>query len=99
MTFDQKQLNFKIEIVKIGKEFPYIQKVEKLVRKSPINFKIVIVRIGKEFPYIQKVQKLVRKSPINFQNRNCKNLSKSGSMYMTFWPKTAQFQNRNCQNW
>ena len=24
--------------VKIGKEFPYIQKVEKLVRKSPINF-------------------------------------------------------------
>ena len=25
-------------IAKIGKEFPYIQKVEKLVRKSPINF-------------------------------------------------------------
>ena len=38
MTFGQKQLNFKIGIVKIGKEFPYIQKVEKLVRKSPINF-------------------------------------------------------------
>ena len=57
ITFGQKQLNFKIGIVKIGKEFPYIQKVEKLVRKSPINFKIGIGKIGKQIPYIQKFEK------------------------------------------
>ena len=42
--------------------------------------------------WIQKVENLVRKSPINFQNRNCKNLSKSGSMYMTFDQKQLNFK-------
>ena len=57
MTFGQKQLNFKIGIVKIGKEFPYIQKVEKLVRKSHINFQNPeLPKLVRNFPISKKVE-------------------------------------------
>ena len=45
-------------IVKIGKEFPYIQKVKILVRKPPINFQ------NPELP------KLVRNSLISKKSKN-----------------------------
>ena len=78
-------------IAKIGKEFPYIQKVEKMVRKSPINFPI------------PELPKLVRNSPISKTLKNGKEIPykisesmpvhKNDGVMMPYWTPIATCKN------